>query len=209
VIPNGVHPGEFVLGARRRDLIQEVEMGLGRSLAGKRLLLTVGRLVKRKGVLWFVEEVVPRLGDDFVYIVVGVGPELGAIRAAVQRHGLQERVILAGRQPDRLRNCLLNIADAFIMPNITVPGDVEGFGIAAIEAGACGLPVVAAGIQGIRDAVIDGVTGHLVGERDAEGFLDRIRSLDLDRRLIRERVQAYFSWEQIGLTYAEMLKSDG
>jgi glycosyltransferase involved in cell wall biosynthesis len=183
-------------------------MGLGRSLAGKRLLLTVGRLVKRKGVLWFVEEVVPRLGDDFVYIVVGVGPELGAIRAGVQRHGLQERVILAGRHPDRLRNCLLNTADAFIMPNITVPGDVEGFGIAAIEAGACGLPVVAAGIQGIRDAVIDGVTGHLVGERDAEGFLDRIRSLDLDRRLIRERVQAYFSWEQIGLTYAEMLKTD-
>ena len=67
--------------------------------------------------------------------MVGTGPEYSAIQGMVRRKQLGWRVVLAGRQPDRLRNCLLNLADAFIMPNISIPGDVEGFGIAALEAG--------------------------------------------------------------------------
>jgi glycosyltransferase involved in cell wall biosynthesis len=93
------------------------------------------------------------------------------------------------------------------MPNISIPGDVEGFGIAALEAGACGLPVIAANIQGIRDAVIDGVTGYLVGEQDVEGFLSRIQGLDLNRRRVRSEVAGRFSWNKIGLAYAEMLSA--
>jgi phosphatidylinositol alpha-1,6-mannosyltransferase len=205
VIPNGINPEEIFLEADPGDLIQEVETGLGRRFTGRKILLTVGRLVKRKGVQWFVERVLPRLEADYVYIVLGTGPEHAAIQAAVRRGNLRERVVLAGRRPDRLRNCLLNVADAFIMPNISVPGDVEGFGIAALEAGACGLPVIAAGIQGICDAVIDGVTGHLVAERDADGFVSRIRTLKLDRTCIRAVVGDTYSWKKIGRVYAELL----
>ena len=207
VIPNGIHPERIRLPAPRDRLMQEVEAALRHPLGGKKILLTVGRLVKRKGVGWFVENVLPRLDQSYVYVVVGSGPEVPAIQDMIRRQQLGCRIILAGRQPDRIRNCLLNVADAFIMPNISIAGDVEGFGIAALEAGACGLPVIASNIQGIRDAVIDGVTGCLVGEQDVEGFLSRIRGLDLDRRRIRAEVAGRFSWNKIGRAYAEMLSA--
>ncbi len=208
VVPNGIHPAEIHLADDRGDLVREVEAALGRSLQGKKILLTVGRLVKRKGVAWFIEDVLPQLGAEYVYVVVGNGPELSAIQSAAKRCGLAAKVILVGRGSDRLRNCLLNIAHAFIMPNITIPGDVEGFGIAALEAGACGLPVIASGIQGIRDAVIDGVTGHLVPERSPQAFADRIAFLDLDRSLVRTAVAERFGWERIGMEYVLKLTSD-
>jgi phosphatidylinositol alpha-1,6-mannosyltransferase len=207
VIPNGIHPEEIYLSASKSSLIQEVETVLRCPLGGKKVLLTVGRLVKRKGVGWFVENVLPRLDQSYVYVVVGAGPEYSAIQDVVLRKQLGGRIVLAGRQPDRIRNCLLNLADAFIMPNVSIPGDVEGFGIAALEAGACGLPVIAADIQGIRDAVIDGVTGYRVSERDVEGFLSRIQGLDLDRCRVRSEVAGRFSWSKIGLAYAEMLSA--
>jgi phosphatidylinositol alpha-1,6-mannosyltransferase len=205
VIPNGVRAEEVYLTSDRRDLVREAESCLGRSFAGKTILLTVGRLVKRKGVQWFVERVLPRLDPDYVYIVVGIGPELAAIQEAVRRCNLGDRVVLAGRQTDRQRNCLLNIADVFIMPNISIPGDVEGFGIAALEAGACGVPVIASDIQGLCDAVVDGITGHLVKEKDAEGFVARIAALGLDRGHIRSTVISRFSWERIGREYVRLL----
>jgi phosphatidylinositol alpha-1,6-mannosyltransferase len=207
IIPNGIPAEEFRVAGDRFDLIPELEIRLGRSLAGQKILITVGRLVKRKGVQWFVEEVLPRLGPKYLYVVVGTGPEQEAIQAAVIRRNLQDQVVLTGCWPDRLRNSLLQVADAFIMPNISIPGDVEGFGIAALEAGVCGLPVIAAGIQGIRDAVQDGVTGYLVREKDARGFADRIESVELDRDRIRATVIRRFGWEQIGREYAEVLSS--
>ena len=206
VIPNGIPVEEFRLAGNRRDLIPELERSLGRPLAGRKILVTVGRLVKRKGVQWFVEEVLPRLGSQYLYVVVGTGPEQEAIQDAVIRRNLQDQVVLTGRQPDRLRNSLLQAADAFIMPNIRIPGDVEGFGIAALEAGACGLPVIAAGIQGIRDAVIDGVTGYLVREKDAGAFAARIETVELDRGRICSTVVSRFGWEQVGREYADVLR---
>jgi glycosyltransferase involved in cell wall biosynthesis len=205
VIPNGINPEEIYLGAEKGQLLREIETILQRSLAEKTILVTVGRLVKRKGVGWFVENVVPRLGQEHIYVIVGTGPEFSAIQDIVRRNQLEDQVVLTGRQSDRFRNCLLNAADAFIMPNISIPGDVEGFGIAALEAGACGLPVVATNLQGLRDAVIYGVTGYLVGERDVEGFVSRINNLDLDRERIRSEIASRYSWTKIGRAYAEIL----
>ena len=75
------------------------------------------------------------------------------------------------------------------MPNISVPGDVEGFGIVAIEAAACGTPVVASDIQGIRDAVIDGETGFLLEERNVAAFVGAIRKgAAFDREMIKKRL---------------------
>jgi phosphatidylinositol alpha-1,6-mannosyltransferase len=205
VIPNGVNPQEIYWPVARNRLLQRIEAVLRRSLGNRKILLTVGRLVKRKGIGWFVQNVMPQVGEEYVYVVVGSGPELPVIDKLIRASQLTDKVILAGRQPDDVRNALLNVAEAFIMPNIAVPGDVEGFGIAALEAGACGLPVIASGIQGVRDAVIDGVTGHLVAERDVDGFVSCIRSLNLNRARIRAVVEDTYSWRKIGQAYAQVL----
>jgi phosphatidylinositol alpha-1,6-mannosyltransferase len=90
------------------------------------------------------------------------------------------------------------------MPNITVPGDVEGFGIVALEAGSCGLPVVASNIQGLRDAVINGKTGYLVEEGDVDGFVGRITDMNLDKDQIRKIVNSTFDWANIYKRYHDV-----
>jgi glycosyltransferase involved in cell wall biosynthesis len=96
----------------------------------------------------------------------------------------------------------------FIMPNITVPGDVEGFGIVAIEAGSCGLPVIASNLQGIRDAVLDGQSGILVEERNANAYMTAIQNMQLDREQIRTTVISTFNWATIYDQYYETLVPD-
>jgi phosphatidylinositol alpha-1,6-mannosyltransferase len=89
------------------------------------------------------------------------------------------------------------------MPNVQVAGDAEGFGIVVIEATARGVPVVATGIEGLRDAVIDGVTGTLVPERDVTAWLDAIRTADFDRRSVADTTRERFSWSRLVTAYVE------
>jgi phosphatidylinositol alpha-1,6-mannosyltransferase len=146
------------------------------------VLLTLGRLVPRKGVRWFVSEVMNRLPDDVVYVVAGSGPDESAIREAVAAIGPSgRRVRMLGQVDDKLRDELFTGADLFVMPNVVVPGDMEGFGLVAIEAAAAGALVVASELEGIRDAVIDRETGFLVAPGDPAAFVDRITALVRDQ----------------------------
>ena len=90
--------------------------------------------------------------------------------AAIERRGLEKHVRLAGRLDGRAYAAAYNGADVFVMPNVVVPGDMEGFGLVLLEASLCARPVVAAGIEGILDAVSDGQNGVLVPTRDAKAF---------------------------------------
>ena len=174
-------------------------------LKGKKLLLSVGRLVKRKGIRWFVEHVMPHLTPSYCYIVAGEGPELISIRPVIRDSGLSDSIYLLGRVSDRTRNLLYHAADMFIMPNLELGDDVEGFGIAAIEAGSCGLPVVASNLQGLRDAVIKGRTGYLVRPGECQGFIDRITSMNLQKQSIQAIVNANFSWANICKQYYDVI----
>ena len=205
VIPNGIDPAEFQLPESRRVGRGELAERLGISLEGKTLLLTVGRLVPRKGVAWFVREVVHRLGDAYLYLIVGDGPDFARISKLVGELELGSRVFLLGRVSTEMRNGLLNASDMFVMPNRRVEGDIEGFGIAALEAGCCGLPVIASDLQGLKDAVIDGSTGFLVEAENAEAFLEKIRNMDLKREAVRSLVVETFDWEKISERYSEVL----
>jgi phosphatidylinositol alpha-1,6-mannosyltransferase len=201
VIPNGIRSNEHYLAEARDDLRMELEKMTGCAVRNSKILATVGRLVKRKGVAWFIECVMPCLDSNYIYIVAGYGPEFDRIQRLVSRLGLEQRVLLLGRVSNATRKILLNAADIFIMPNITVANDVEGFGIVALEAGSCGLPVVASNIQGLKDAVTQGQNGYLVEEGDAAGFAKKIQSMDLDKEVVRKYVIARYSWEEIYLEY--------
>jgi glycosyltransferase involved in cell wall biosynthesis len=159
---------------------------------GRPVLITSGRLIARKGVAWFIAHVLPRL--DALYVVVGNGRDREKIRNIAREAGVADRVLMFTEADQAELFSLLSAADIFVMPNIPIPNDVEGFGIVAIEAAASGLPVVAARLEGIPDAVVDGVTGVLVEPKDAQAFADAIVELAKDeaRRVeFGERARRY------------------
>jgi len=205
VIPNGINPADFQVLESRQVCRAESAKRLGIPLEGKKILLTVGRLVPRKGVAWFVKEVVPRLDDSCIYLIVGDGPEFARVSALVDKLNLGGRAFLLGRVTAEMRNRLLHASDVFIMPNVHFHGDIEGFGIAAIEAGCCGLPVIASDVQGLKDAVLHGKTGFLVEAGNTEGFLERVRKMDLNRDAVRSLVVETFDWERVFERYEEVL----
>jgi glycosyltransferase involved in cell wall biosynthesis len=201
-------PATYFAIERRADADAE----LAQRREGRVVLLTVGRLVKRKGVAWFVRHVLPRL-DNALYLVIGVGPEKEAIERAAAETGTTHRLWLAGQVPDERLPKMLAASDIFVMPNIEVPGDVEGFGIVAIEAAASGLPVVAARLEGIPDAIADGQNGTLVASADASAFVTAVGRLVDDagtRTREGERGRKYTegtnAWPRIVAQYAELFR---
>jgi phosphatidylinositol alpha-1,6-mannosyltransferase len=158
--------------AARAALLQRLSLD-----GDQAVLLSLGRLVRRKGVRWFTESVLPELGEHVHYVVAGDGPESPLIQEAAQAAGVSKRVHLLGRVDDDLREELLTGADLFVQPNIQVPGDMEGFGLVTVEAAMRGTPVAAAGLEGIRDAIMDGRTGILLPPADARAWVAKLTAL--------------------------------
>jgi len=205
VINNGITPSDFVLDLPLKKLLDHSKSIAELDVQSKTVLLTVGRLVKRKGIVWFIENVITELNKDYVYLIVGNGSEYDNISQVIKQKSLQARVKLLGERNDFQRNILYHISDFFIMPNIILEGDVEGFGITALEAGVCGLPVIASNIQGIKDAVVPGLTGTLVEPGDAEGFIFALQNSFFLRSEVRDYVSSHFSWETCTDSYMDVL----
>lgn len=210
VIPNGVAPENLQKNATRKDL----ETLLGSDLTGKQVLLTTGRLAKRKGAEWFIRSVLPQLPSSVLYVLAGTGPEEENIRKAITQTNTTNQVKMLGRVSDTDRNTLFNTADIFVQPNISVAGDMEGFGIAVIEATACGRPVIASDLEGLKDAVCQNENGILVEAGDARAFKDAIASLlsdDAARMALGERAlhytETHFHWNIISRLYIEALET--
>jgi phosphatidylinositol alpha-1,6-mannosyltransferase len=179
VIQPAVHADEASPADRagaRAELVRRFALDEGRLI-----LATLGRLVRRKGVSWFVANVLPQLGDDTTYLIAGEGPMLDEIEASITSAGVREKVRLLGRVDDDARRLLLRGADVFVMPNVPVAGDMEGFGMVAGEAACSGALVVASRLEGIKESVVDGTTGILVEPEMPEGFVDVLRAVGGDR----------------------------
>lgn len=208
VIPNGIEPGALQGRYERKDL----EKLLGEDLADKQVLLTTGRLVKRKGAEWFIRAVLPQLPVSVIYVLAGAGAEEENIRTALRETSAEGRVRILGRVSDADRNLLLNTADIFIQPNIRVPGDMEGFGIAVIEATACKRPVIASNLEGLKDALCQNESGILVEPENAGAFEEAILRLinnEDERRALGERAlhytETHYHWNIIARLYVEAL----
>lgn len=174
------------------------------------MLLTVGRKVKRKGHEWFIREVMPKLDEKVVYVTVGDGPEYDSIRQAAENSGFGDRIFLLGRQPDEVLKQAYAAADLFVMPNIPVEGDMEGFGIVLLEANMAKTPAVAADLEGIKDVIAQGKNGYRVPAMAAEQFAEKVQSM-LNNKLehfseqTRSYVQEQFSWNHVAHQYVNYL----
>jgi phosphatidylinositol alpha-1,6-mannosyltransferase len=144
------------------------------------LLLFIGRLVRRKGLEWFVHQVLPELANRrpaIRLVIIGAGPERMAIQRAATAAGVEHRIEWLGAVPDKDRSAWLRRAAICILPNVRVPNDIEGYGVVALEAAAAGCPVVAADLEGLRDAIVDGEAGRLIASADREAWTATIAEL--------------------------------
>lgn len=165
-------------------------------------VLFVGRLVERKGAAWFTQNVLPLLPTNVRLVVVGKRwdeTEWQAISA-------NERVEYRGVVSDAELHVLRRSALAVLMPNIPTDGkDIEGFGLTALEAAADGGVLLASGIEGIVDAVVNGETGFLLPAEDADSWASKINEIMLwskkERTSFIGRARAIiddrFSWEHV------------
>ncbi len=219
VIPPGIDLQEWEeapsIAARRR---------WNHAWEGRHVILSVGRLVRRKGFVELVREVMPqvvRRHPEVLLLIVGSDPDSSLIhrerisdeiRAAVKELGLEQHVRLLGRVPDDDLRVLMMRSELFVLPVRSVPGDMEGFGIVFLEAALAGVPSVSTRVGGVPDAVEHGVTGWLVAPQDINGFSEAVcRLLDDDgerKRLgeaARKRVQERFNWDTLARAYHDTL----
>lgn len=178
------------------------------------ILLTTGRLVRRKGQAWFVAHVLPHLPAHVIYVMAGSGPHSAAVRQAIKKTKMDKRALMLRRVSSLQLKTLLNTADAFIQPNIPVPGDVEGFGLVLLEAGSSARPVFAANMEGIPDAITDSKNGRLVAPGDTKAWIKVIT--DFARQPSSAKTAAIigrtftlekFAWQKTISAYIDVLKA--
>jgi len=155
------------------------------NLEGKTVLLSIGRLVKRKGVDRVIEslEQLPETEvSNIVYFIAGIGPEEEYLRKLVPPK-LSKNIIFLGPLTENEKWLWLNLCDIFIMPARDIQGDYEGFGIVYLEANLCAKAVIAGNVGGVRDAVIDNYNGLLVDSEKVDKIIEAIDKLIKDPEL--------------------------
>ena len=206
VIYQGIHaliPSE----SEHRLLKKRFERAHGLRLEERPFLLNYGRQVRRKGVVEFIENGMPLMRKDICLFISGSGPTQDRITAAVESLNLGDRVFALGQLDDSAVAMLRREAQLFLMPNIHLSHDAEGFGIAPLECLYAGLPVVYFDVDALGESLRDG--GFRVSPGDYPAFVAQIhRYLDLpaeDKDRVRTRVRAFvrreYSWEKATVQY--------
>jgi D-inositol-3-phosphate glycosyltransferase len=199
IVPPGVDHAYFSPGDRTY-----ARRALGLDSAGP-LLLYVGRIQPLKGADVAVGALAElhRAGMTDARLVIVGGPsgphgedEVAALHEQVREAGLARRVGFWAPQPHELLSTFYRAADCCIVPSRS-----ESFGLVALEAAACGIPVVAAAVGGLTTLVEDGETGYLVEPGDAEGFARHVEEIVADREL-RERLGKGAAEMAAGYTWA-------
>ena len=208
-----IHPGVTLPGAEDdpADTFRKQHQ-----LGQRPLLLSVGRLTARKGLAQFIRHALPAIkqrhpevvlvviGDDAPDALTGAGTGgRAALQALAAELGLSANLRLLGPCDDETLTQAYFAADVHVFPVRDMPGDVEGFGMVAIEAAAHGLPTVAFAVGGVPDAVSPGRSGHLVQPGDYAGFAQRTSHLlavgrDAPLRASAREFAQAFRWQCFG-----------
>lgn len=235
-VKNGFDP-DFKPLTRDEKFKSQLSQKLGVSFEGKKVLVSIGRSVKRKGFSWMVKEIIPKL-DDVIYIIIG--PTLGdydkvkrnqrilpkslfqtlvllegipmdeiTVQEQIAELQLQDRVFHVSDLSNEEVAQTLMLADLFVMPNLSVEGDYEGFGLVALEAVMSGTLSIASRVDGIPSAITENKNGILLEPGAVESWLSTIREMlsdDSKRVALAEQFRAYTienasSWEQMATDY--------
>jgi phosphatidylinositol alpha-1,6-mannosyltransferase len=178
---------QFLNTYASRDWRHQMELG---DLKNRKILLSVGRLVPRKGLSEFIDQAMPQLveREPRIMLLIAGGEATNAlkrdagvlvrIRDAIEKHHLEDHVRVLGRiTDDAVLATLYAHSDVFVMPLIEQKDDVEGFGMVAVEAAAHGLPTAGFRLGGLPDAVADQHSGLLVPAGDYPALVAAILDL--------------------------------
>lgn len=218
-IPNGLDPNELHKHIERAEL----DTLLSASTQGKKILLRIGRYVRHKGVLWFLENVLPKLPEEYIFVAGGGVPKnavagdsniYSLCEKAIKKHHLEKRAFLLKNISNKELQILFNTCDLYVSPNIAVAGSMEGFGINLLEATSCEKVVLASNHEGLKDAIHEGKNGFLLPPGDANVWITKIQELGkTDPQFLkffgasaRRYTEEHFSWEKIAKRYLEEIK---
>lgn len=173
---------------------------------GERLILSVGRLSRRKGFDMIIRSL-PGLinqGISVRYAHIGIGEDYDYLSNLSRELGVANNVHLLGHvSPEDLPRWY-NSCDVFAMPNREINGDTEGFGMVFIEAAACGKPTIGGRAGGTGAAIQDGITGLRVDAGSCEKVRIALAQILSDTNLSlalgrdgRARTVNQFSWESV------------
>ncbi len=149
------------------------------------LLITIGRLVARKGLEDMIEVIHKIQDTGLKLIIIGEGPKRGDWEPLARSYDVEEQIIFTGNISDEDKLQLLSLSDIYVSSSRH-----EGFGIVFLEAMAAGLPVITYDKGGQTDFLIDGKTGYLVPVNDKAQLKDRIEKL-MDSDDLRDRMKAH------------------
>jgi len=187
VLPNAVRLERYGIRAKRPDLIARW------GLEGKRVLLTLGRIVAAERYKGFddVLEVMPDLDRDVVYVIAGKGDDTDRLRRKARDLGVADRVVFTGFVAEDDKADLYALADVYVMPSRG-----EGFGFVLLEAMACGVPVIGSKHDGGREALRHGALGTLVDPANCAEIRTAINDLLRDGRREVPAGMEYFAYER-------------
>jgi phosphatidylinositol alpha-1,6-mannosyltransferase len=204
-ITPGVDWERFTPGPKSETLMRRY------GLENQRVLLTVARLMPRKGhatVLRALAKALPGTPDT-TYLIVGTGPEREPLERLAAELGISSKVRFVGYVAEEELCDYYNLSDVFVMMNQEQDGDIEGFGMVFLEANAVGKPVLGGRSGGTADSIEHGVTGYRIIPGDVDelaSYLDLLLKNDELRGRLGEaglrRARSDFSWR----TRAEKLR---
>jgi len=152
-------------------------------LKDKKILISIGRLVKRKGFDKVIE-IFPKLLQKYpnlIYIIIGSGPDADYLKEKASN--LKENILFLENIEETEKWSWLQTGDVFIMPSRNINGDFEGFGIVYLEANLAKIPVIAGNSGGVGDAIKHNYNGLLVNPENNSEIKNAIIDLFKDSKL--------------------------
>lgn len=211
---------------------------LANVLGKKPILVSVGRSVKRKGFSWFIKNIVPSLDQDVVYVIIGPtlgnhqkilrwkkwlpeslfnlivllnGVPLDEIEVhrLLKEMKLEDRVFHISGLTNKQVKEVLRIADIFVMPNLKIHGDYEGFGLVALEAVLAGTLCLAADTDGIPSAIQHEKNGYLLPSGGIKEWERTIEKFLINKSLLKNKSEEFrdytlkhcLTWEKMAEQY--------
>lgn len=188
------------------------------------VLLSVGRMTTRKGLAEFVARALPAIVAKYPkaqFLIIGdeaadalhrgAGAGFERVRAAASAAGIPDSVRWLGPCSEQELSDAYQSADVHVFPIRDMPGDVEGFGMVAIEAAAHGLATVAFDVGGVSDAVMDGRNGRLILAGDYQAFAHAVVEIftgsTAELAAVARAFAAGFSWDRFGREVVGALES--